>query len=94
MPMAAENFERVTVTSNAARRSAPPRSGHFAQGQLVPHLQEGPQLQAFGCLAHEQMGAQVHGLHLHFWVIGKLLCLRWWSSCDTVRAVLIIERSG
>jgi len=62
--------------------------------QFVPHLPDGPQLQAFGCLAHKQMGAQVHGLHLHFWFIGKLHWLRWWSSCDTVRAVLIIERSG
>jgi hypothetical protein len=94
MPMSAENFERGAVTSSAARRSAPPRIGYFAQAQLLSHLQEGPQLQAFGWLAHEQTGAQVHGMHLHFWVIGKLLWLRWWSSCDTVRAVPVIERSG
>ena len=76
------------------RKNASPRCSQFAQAQFGPHLQDGLQLQAFGCLAHEQTGAQVHGLHLHFWVIGKLHWLRWWSSCDTVRAVLVIERSG
>lgn len=84
----------ASLVTSAARRSVPPREGHFEQVQLVPHLQDGPQLQAFGCFAHVQVGAQVHGLHLHFVVIGKLHWLRSWSSCDTVCIALIIERSG
>lgn len=60
----------------------------------MPHLQDGPQLQVFDCLAQVQVGAQVQRLHLHFVVIVKLHSVCLWSSCDTVRAVLIIERSG
>lgn len=92
--MAAENFGPRGVATSATGRSVPPRRYHFAQLQLVPHLQDGPQLQVFGCWAHVQVGAQLQGLHLHFRVIIKLLWLRWWSSCDTVGIAVIIERSG
>ena len=37
------------------------------------HLHVGPQLQALDGAVHLQEGVQVHGLHLHCWVIGELL---------------------
>lgn len=59
--------------------NAPPRLGQFAQLQAAPHLHDGPQLQALGGVAHLQTGAQLHGLHLHFSVIGERLWFGWWS---------------
>lgn len=62
----------INAHPTAPVQSPPQRNGQFAQPQFWPHAQEGPHLQAFGAAAHLQTGTHLHGLHLHFSVIGEL----------------------
>jgi hypothetical protein len=52
--------------------STPP-APQLSRGQFGPHLQDGPHLQAICLVAHLQVGAQVHGLHLQVSVMDELL---------------------
>lgn len=57
------------VLAQRPERNAPPREGYFAQLHASPHLHDGPHLQALSWVAHLHVGAQVHGLHVHFLIM-------------------------
>lgn len=53
-------------------RNASPHNVQFGLAQSLPHLHDGPHLQALVSVAHLQVGVQLQGLHLQFAVIAVL----------------------
>lgn len=54
------------------RRNASLHDVRFGLAQSLPHLHDGPHLQALVSVAHLQVGVQLQGLHLQFAVIAVL----------------------